>query len=225
MSQRKNPPRGASRPTRPASKAQGSGRGSSSRGPSAKPRTAGKTAPKAGRRIRKGRLILAVLLLAGLITLLWFVTHRQGPEAATVPPALAKDASQPAEQAQTRSAERFAFYDLLPRQRVLPERDVATRPAPRPRPAQSGDDGMMAPREMLWLQVGEFPDAAAAEARRSDVRALDLPVRLVEGGRPGQHRVLTGPFASESQRSKARETLADAGLDATPAAAPRNPQP
>ena len=224
MSQRKNPPRGASRPTRPASKTQGSGRGSSSRGPSAKPRSAGKAAPKAGRRIRKGRLILAVLLLAGLIALLWFVTHRQGPEAATVPPALAKDSSQPAEQAQSRSAERFEFYDLLPRQRVLPERDLSARAAPRPRPAKD-EDGMLAPREMLWLQVGEFPDAAAAEARRSDVRALDLPVRLVEGSRAGQHRVLAGPFANESQRNKARETLADAGFDAMPAAAPRNPQP
>ncbi len=229
MSNRRPAPRGASRSPRPG--AGNKSRASGGRTPAARAKTPAR--PAAGG-IRKGRLILALLLIVGLVGLIWFVKHRPAKPVATVPPALAEDQgkgdkdktgkpdSKPDPAA---NPERFEFYDILPNQQVLPTRQVDNRPPPRPLPANAVsqppasavNDG---PR---WLQAGAFRNGDEADRRRAQIRLLGLPARVQEGS-DGQgqqlQRVLAGPFNSADSLDAARRTLAAAGLDAIPLSNP-----
>ena len=207
---RQSPPRGASRSPRPAGKAVNTGRGGRR---TVKP--ASKSAPAKKPGIKKGRLIVGLLLLAGLIALIVMLTKKPAPPVATVPPALAEEKTEKPAPA-PKPAERFAFYELLPNQKVLPTRNIETRPAPRPNPnTDIVSDGS------FWLQAGAFRSASESDARRSAISQLGLPARVQnerEGGASLQ-RVLVGPFNQIERRDQARIKLGEAGLDAIPASA------
>lgn len=208
---RPNPPRGASRSPRPAGKPANTGRGGRR---TAKPANKSHAAKQPG--LKKGRLILGLLLLAGLIALLVMLIKKPAPPVATVPAALAEDKAEPSK-AEAHPAERFAFYDLLPNQQVLPTRSVEARPAPRPSSQPT------APVEgSFWLQAGAFRHQNEANERRASIIQLGLPARLQSHRESGAtlFRVLVGPFNQLERRDVARTTLAKAGLDAIPASAP-----
>ncbi|MES2908658.1 MAG: SPOR domain-containing protein [Pseudomonadota bacterium] len=207
---RPNPPRGASRSPRPAGKTVNTGRGGRRT-----TKTAGKSSPANKPGIKKGRLIVGLLLLAGLIALIVLLMKKPAPPVATVPPALTEEKiEKPAPT--PKPAERFAFYELLPNQKVLPTRSIESRPAPRPNPnAAIVSDGS------FWLQAGAFRSATEADARRSAISQLGLPARVQsqrEGGATLQ-RVLVGPFNQIERRDQARSKLGEAGLDAIPVSA------
>lgn len=226
MSARRTP-RGASRPTRKQAPARPRGGAS---------RTPARGSGNGSGGIRKGRLLLALLVLAVLVALIWHVTRKPAAPVEAVPAALAEDkpvkpakGSQPARTEQ--APERFEFYDILPNQQVLPTRTPENRPAPRPRPTQTAPSqtapaptgasaDAAAPR---WLQVGAFRSAAEADRRRAQVGLLGLPART-QAGSDGQgtalHRVLAGPFNAIDSLEAARRTLAAAGLDAIPLSNP-----
>ena len=207
---RPNPPRGASRSPRPAGKAVNTGRGG--RGP-AKTTRKNPAAKKPG--IKKGRLIVGLLLLAGLIALIVMLMRAPAAPVATVPPALAEETAENQAPA-AKLAERFAFYELLPNQKVLPTRSVETRPAPRVRANTAAvSEGS------FWLQAGAFRSAAEANARRSAISQLGLPARVQSQRESGAtlQRVLVGPFNQIERRDQARSKLGEAGLDAIPASA------
>lgn len=230
MSQRKPPQRGASRASRPAAASRATGRGGSSRAATAQSRSKAQQKP-AGKRLRKGRLAVALLLASGLVWLLWFVTHRDAKPVDTVPPALAKDSrAEPAgergKQAATtpaqQDAERFEFYDILPKQQVLPTRPLDQRPTPR---ARAETVGVVAGSSVMrWLQAGAFANPAEAETRRADIRQRGIPARISEVSQGGArlHRVLAGPFPSDQVRDDARKALSEAGIDAIPLSTPVN---
>ncbi len=208
---RPNPPRGASRSPRPAGKAASTGRGGRRT-----TKTASKSAPAKKPGIKKGRLIVGLLLLAGLVALIVMLMKKPAPPVATVPPALAEEKAEKPKPA-PKPAERFAFYELLPNQKVLPTRSVETRPAPRP-----GANTAAVSDGSFWLQAGAFRSATEANARRSAISQLGLPARVQsqrEGGATLQ-RVLVGPFNQVERRDLARTKLGEAGLDAIPASAP-----
>lgn len=207
---RPTPPRGASRAPRPVGKPNNTGRGGRR---TSKPSPKSSSAKKPG--IKKGRLILGLILLAGLIALIVMLVKKPAPPVTTVPPALAdakKETSAPVQ----KPAERFAFYELLPQQQVLPTRMPEARSAPRPTAMAS------APSESsYWLQAGAFTSLDEANNRRAAIHALGLPVRIKsqrEGGALLQ-RVLVGPFQQVERRDQARKKLSEAGLDAIPASA------
>lgn len=208
---RPNPPRGASRSPRPAGKTVNTGRGG--RRPA---KTAGKSSPAKKPGIKKGRLIVGLILLAGLVALIVMLMKKPAPPVAAVPPALAEEKREQAKP-EPKPAERFAFYELLPNQKVLPTRSVEARPAPRANPNTAAvSDGS------FWLQAGAFRSAAEADARRSAISQLGLPARVQsqrEGGATLQ-RVLVGPFNQIERRDQARTKLGEAGLDAIPVSAP-----
>lgn len=215
MSQQ-TPPRGASRSPRPAGKAASTGRGGRRTA-----KTVRKTAPTKKAGIKKGRLIVGLLLLAGLIALIVMLMKKPAPPVATVPPALAEEKrEEPA--AATKPAERFAFYELLPKQEVLPTRAVETRPAPRP-----ASDAIVPEAGSFWLQAGAFRSSAEANARRSAISQLGLPARVLSQRDNGAvlQRVLVGPFNQAERRDLARTKLGEAGLDAIPVSAPSSSQP
>lgn len=208
---RPNPPRGASRSSRPAGKAASTGRGGRRT-----TKTASRSAPAKKPGIKKGRLIVGLLLLTGLIALIVMLMKKPAPPVAAVPPALAEDTVEKPKPA-PKPAERFAFYELLPNQKVLPTRTVETRPAPRPNPnAAMGSDGS------FWLQAGAFRSTSEANARRSAISQLGLPARLQSQRESGAtlQRVLVGPFNQIERRDHARTKLSEAGLDAIPVSAP-----
>ncbi len=228
MSTRRPPPRGASRSPR-----QGSGNASRSTASGGrKPAVRAKSpARKSGSGIRKGRLILAVLLAIGLAALIWFVKKHHGKSVDTVPPALAQEKpgqsgagassdKKPEDAAKAAGdPERFEFYDILPNQQVLPTRQIESRPAPRPLPAHTTQPPAAANEAPRWLQTGAFRSPEEADRRRAQIRLLGLPAR-VQTGSDGQgqalHRVLAGPFNAAAALDAARRTLAAAGLDAIP---------
>lgn len=220
MTNRRQAPRGASRSPRPNG-------GNKARA------GASRTAParnksSAGQGIRKGRLALALLLILALAALIWFVKHRPAHAVATVPPALAEEpagpASEPVDEPGQDSAgqnpERFEFYDILPNQKVLPTRQIDNKP---PRAGSAGQATRPAAMETRWLQAGAFTSATEADRRRAQIRLLGLPARVQEG-RDSQgrhlHRVLAGPFNSDSSLDGARRALVAAGLDAIPLSTP-----
>lgn len=225
MSTRRNPPSGASRSPRQTtagnrSRSTAATRSGGSRGK--------KAAPSHGSRIRKGRLLLAMLLACGLGLLIWYSLKRPASAVAVVPPALADDGKParkqpaPAQPEAADNPERFEFYDILPNQQVLPTRTPVNRPSPRPlpagkeaRPTTAAD----AAAPIRWLQAGAFRNASEADRRRAEIRLLALPARVQEGrdsqGTP-LFRVLAGPFNSSASGDAARRTLATAGLDAIP---------
>lgn len=235
MSTRKPPVRGATRnprgaPTRKAPPRGGNGRASGAR----------KTPPASNHRdnggIRKGRLLAALLLLAALVGGIVFVLKRPHKPVPPVPAALAEDkddasaadkdqgAGKPgAQDAATASDDpakqpnRFKFYDILPHQQVLPTRQLDMTP-PRPRPAGSKPADAAAATQ-FWLQSGAFSSATEADHRRAQIRLLGLPAR-VSDGQDSQglavHRVIAGPFNTQTSVDNARRTLATAGMDAIP---------
>jgi len=208
---RPNPPRGASRSPRPAGKAASTGRGGRRTA-----KTASKSASAKKPGIKKGRLIVGLLLLAGLMALIVMLMKRPAPPVTTVPPALAEEKTEPPKPA-PKPAERFAFYELLPNQQVLPTRTVETRPAPRP----NADTAVIA-EGSFWLQAGAFRSSSEANARRSAISQLGLPARVQSQRESGAtlQRVLVGPFNQIERRDQARTKLAEAGLDAIPAGVP-----
>lgn len=217
MSTRKPQTRGATRNPRgaaPRKPASGASRNSKSSG-------------KAGNGILKGRLAVALLLIAALAGGITFMLKRPAKPVSAVPPALADEKaapneprnppSQEAAQPTAPAPDRFEFYEILPKQEVLPTRKLDNRPVQRPRvdaPAGKEPEGMQ-----LWLQSGAFRSAADADKRRAQIRLLGLPARVSQG-QDAQgitvQRVIAGPFGSASSLDSARRTLAAAGMDAIP---------
>lgn len=222
MSTRKPPVRGATRNPRAAAPRKPAG------GATRSSRASGKS----GSGIRKGRLALALLLIALLAGGITAMLKRPAKPVSKVPPALAEDKAAP-EDAQKPAADqdaakpaapapdRFEFYEILPKQEVLPTRKLDSKPAPRPRAetrTASEPEGLQ-----LWLQSGAFRSPAEADKRRAQIRLLGLPARVSQGEDAQGivvQRVIAGPFSSATSLDNARRTLATAGMDAIPFDAP-----
>lgn len=216
---RTNPPRGASRSPRPVGKPGNTGHGGKRTST-----TLGKASSAKKPRLKKGRLIVGLLLLIGLIALIVMLTKKPAAPVATVPAALAEDKiDKPAPP--TKPAERFAFYELLPNQKVLPTRSVETRPTPRQSQHLSKDAPVLSDGG-FWLQAGAFRSAVEADARRAAISKLGLPARVQSQRQGGATllRVLVGPFNQIDRRDNARSKLGAAGLDAIPASASASSQ-
>lgn len=222
------PPRGASRSPRPGSNS-GRQHARGGRQSVARAQQRRSNAPSR-RRIKPGRVVLGVLLLAALIAVIIYARRQAPVDVATVPAALdagtdGKTGKPPAgARNEPPPAERFAFYDILPQQEVLPTRQLDNRPPPRPLPASSDDpQAGMADATPYWLQAGAFRAEAEAELQRERIRELGLPGRVREGSTdsgPSLHRVLIGPLTGQERLDEARTLLAEQGIDAIPTTAP-----
>lgn len=224
MSTRKPPARGATR----------NPRGAAPRKPASGATRNSKTSGKAGNRIRKRRLAMALLLIAALAGGITMMLKRPATPVSTVPPALAEDQTTPTASRNTSAQktakpaapapDRFEFYEILPKQKVLPTRQLENRPAPRPRADTTAGEP---DRLQLWLQSGAFRSPAEADKRRAQIRLLGFPARISQG-QDAQgtivQRVIAGPFHNTNSRDSARRTLAAAGIDAILLdASPRQP--
>jgi cell division protein FtsN len=155
-------------------------------------------------------------LLALLAAFIHYVTKQDLPAEQTVPTAIntspAKTPTPEPEPEPARAVDQLQFYDILPNEKILPHRQPASSPTPRPS-AQSE-----APRQ-LWLQAGVFRQQSLADFRQEKIVSAGMPAR-VEAGKDATgetvFRVLAGPFANSDSHDRARRALIDSGIDAIP---------
>jgi cell division protein FtsN len=117
----------------------------------------------------------------------------------------------------------YDFYTVLPEKEVeLPGQTAnAAAPAPSttPNTATTPAAAANAPASAGQLQAGAFSNAGDAEALRAKLALLGQTARIetVEANGRTLHRVRLGPYADAAALENARKTLADAGINATPA--------
>lgn len=217
MVERKSAPRGASRAPR-----QKTGSGANGRSQPARKTSSHTKASSGQRRVRKGWLVLALVVFTALTSLLWMLKARPAKPVASVPAALAEEpkAKPKAPKSDERKKlDRFDFYEILPKQSVLPTRDVSATLRPVHNAPRLSEQNLATSSKPSWLQVGAFKQSGEAEQRRKAVRSLSLPTRVVDahddqGAR--LYRVLAGPFQSAESLNTARGLLATGGFDAIP---------
>ena len=119
----------------------------------------------------------------------------------------------------------YDFYTVLPEKEVeLPGQTAnAAAPAPSTTPstatAPAAAANAPASASAGQLQAGAFSNAGDAEALRAKLALLGQTARIetVEANGRTLHRVRLGPYADAAALESARKTLADAGINATPA--------
>jgi len=111
---------------------------------------------------------------------------------------------------------RFEFYKILPgNQEATPATappPVAAAPAVPPPPADA------APGELLYLQAGAFQKAADADNLKAKLSMLGAEVGVQEVSIPDKgtmYRVRVGPYAKPDDMNRARNQLAQAGIQTT----------
>lgn len=107
----------------------------------------------------------------------------------------------PAPAAPERGAQRFDFYDILPRS------GTATEPPPRV-PLPVG----------FYLQAGAFRNPSEADDRKAHLALLGQTavVQRVQSDGGMLHRIRVGPFATHAELERAREFLKTNGIDSIP---------
>lgn len=110
------------------------------------------------------------------------------------------------EQTQSQSKERqWVFYNQLPEQEVVV-----------PASAIKTSSSKIKAATQYLIQAGSFLRSEDAERRRAEIIMLGLDPKVQEttGGSGGRmFRVITGPYSTSSQLSKAREILISEGID------------
>jgi len=213
---KRTPPRGASRtPVKRSANPHQSPRYGAKPAKSAV-RNAGQQKAKPSRlsQIKRGPLLVGVLLLALVVAFIYYVSKQNLAEESTVPAALnSSPAAEPKPAPEpVRAVDQLQFYDILPNEKILPQRQPVNTPAPRPSTQAE------APRQ-LWLQAGVFRQQSLADFRQEKIVSVGMPAR-VEAGKDAAgetvFRVLAGPFAGSEAHDRARRELIDSGIDAIP---------
>lgn len=112
---------------------------------------------------------------------------------------------------------RFEFYKVL-----TDKPDAAgvdTKPADKPKAADSKSVEAKPVVKANYLQAGAFSNASDAENLKANLAMKGLEASVQKVTIPGKgemHRVRVGPFTSEQDMNSARGTLKLNGLDATP---------
>ncbi len=137
-----------------------------------------------------------------------------GPQVTTpVVPVVPADDKKPAD---------FQFYDLLPKQQVTPIPTqtvpdvIPDEPSPVVTPVTTSS-GTAKPASHYILQVNSFQSADEADKQRAAVLLAGLPADVRHTTtNDGQewYRVISGPFDSRDEASKAQRQLQDSGIDA-----------
>lgn len=187
-------------------------------------------------------MVIGVGLAAGLA---WFLMKTPSPfvakEVAAPKPVLpvvqpeetpasavaAPNASVPAETGQG-DKPRFQFYEVLTDKKEAtvepePKPKAAPRTAPAPAkpaaPVAAPAPAAAAKPAALYLQLASFGSIGDAEnlKARLALQGVEAGIQTVNlTGKGTWHRVRVGPYASAAERDKARESLKQNGIDATP---------
>lgn len=108
---------------------------------------------------------------------------------------------------------RFEFYKILPGGQEATPAPAAAPVAPAP-PAAA-----IAPGETYYLQVGAFQKAAEADNLKAKLSLLGVEVGVQEVAIPDKgtmYRVRIGPYTKAEEMNRARNQLAQNGIQTTP---------
>ncbi|MBI1174236.1 MAG: SPOR domain-containing protein [Sideroxydans sp.] len=127
--------------------------------------------------------------------------------AATAAPAAAGDNGKP----------RFEFYKVLTDKQdgSLPAQQAPAQPAAPAAPAAT----KAAPNQASFLQAGSFSSEGDADKVKAKLALLGMEASVQTVTIPGKgvwHRVRLGPYRNSDEMNKARATLKQNGVDATP---------
>ena len=152
-------------------------------------------------------LLLGLAGGLGLGLAIWFLDRRgaaaPAPPEEAPPPMSMRGAEAPPE-----AAERYDFYDMLPKfEVVVPEKEKPVRPdAP---PAAVDKPGPYV------LQAGSYRDFAEADRIRAQLalQGIESRVQKVSVDADTWHRVRIGPITDPAELERIRERLREADID------------
>jgi len=109
---------------------------------------------------------------------------------------------------------RFEFYKILPGGEAA---QVTPAPGPQP-PAAQAESAAAANTESFYLQAGAFQKAADADNLKAKLAMMGLDTNVQEASLPDKgvmYRVRVGPYSRPDEMNKARNQLAQNGIQAT----------
>ncbi|SDT11707.1 Cell division protein FtsN [Halopseudomonas litoralis] len=173
-------------------------------------RGASRARSKPGRRVPAWLIAVCGLVLGLFIAFLFqlepgrdTVKRSTAPPQPTTPPAPAKPAGPS-----------YDFYTLLPESEVVvpkPRPEPPPPPAPKPPPAAKPESSTR-----YYLQAGSFRQRSEADRVRAQIILMGLDARLEDAKLANGetwHRVQVGPFADQSKRTQAEQTLSGNGFN------------
>jgi len=173
-------------------------------------------------------MVIGVAMAAGLA---WFIMKSPSPFVNNESPVVAKlqpkaaapvQVAIPANQSATAAASgvaedkpRFEFYKVLTDKQGATVVDQNKPATGKPVAQQAAPDV----KEIYYLQAGSFSNADDAEKLKAKLTLLDMQVSVLTVTIPDKgvwHRVRVGPYKGTEEMNKARNTLKQNGVDATP---------
>jgi cell division protein FtsN len=187
-----------------------------------------------------GAILMAIVMRGSLFTSLRTPTGPQANPQATAQRGSEPGVLEPAAGESAPKKPQYDFYSVLSEKEVrIPDAEIsaqakaeqqqATTPVPATAPASTPGVAVQsvtaAPAEAVTpaaggsgylLQVGAFPDPAAAEAQKAKLalQGFVANVQTVDVGGQTYHRVRLGPFRSATELEATKQKLAAAGIPA-----------
>jgi cell division protein FtsN len=179
-----------------------------------------------------GGVVIGIILCAVVVWSGHLPSLRRNDQPQANPNAVAEKGSAPGIAGSTAasSASQFDFYKVLPEKEVVipstelsamakaeQQKAAAANNASAPAPA-SATAGQAASSGGYVLQVGSFPDASKADAKKAQLALQGFTAHVQTITLDGQtwNRVQIGPFASATELQRVQKRLADAGIHAIP---------
>jgi len=179
-----------------------------------------------------GGVVIGIILCAIVVWSGHLPSLRRNDQPQANPNAVAEKGSAPgiAGSSAASSASQFDFYKVLPEKEVVipstelsamakAEQQKAAAANNATAPASVGATAEQAASSGGYvLQVGSFPDASKADAKKAQLALQGFAAHVQTITLDGQtwNRVQIGPFASATELQRVQKRLADAGIHAIP---------
>ena len=179
-----------------------------------------------------GGVVIGIILCAVVVWSGHLPSLRRNDQPQANPNAVAEKGSAPgiAGSSAASSASQFDFYKVLPEKEVvIPSTELsAIARAEQQKAAAANNASASAPASATTepasssggyvLQVGSFPDASKADAKKAQLALQGFTAHVQTITLDGQtwNRVQIGPFASATELQRVQKRLADAGIRAIP---------
>jgi len=179
-----------------------------------------------------GGVVIGIILCAIVVWSGHLPSLRRNDQPQANPNAVAEKGSAPgiAGSSAASSASQFDFYKVLPEKEVvIPSTELSAMAKAEQQKAAAANNAaapasvgataeQVASSGGYVLQVGSFPDASKADAKKAQLALQGFAAHVQTITLDGQtwNRVQIGPFASATELQRVQKRLADAGIHAIP---------